>query len=95
MDPNADPLRRRALPAVTGLTRAGRVAVDSLADATPSAVASTARVGAFWASIALPFLHVPLLLVAGFSESTTPTLVTLWTLHTFSLAVGAPHDPTR
>ncbi|MFB6250858.1 MAG: hypothetical protein ABEI27_04075 [Halobellus sp.] len=97
MDLTAEPLRRR-LPAVTGLARASRDVAGGLADASHrglAAAASTARAGAFWASIVLPFLHVPLLFVVGLSGSTTPALVTLWALHATALALGASHDPGR
>ena len=88
----ATTLRRRVHRAV-----AGSAGVDPppAARTAAAALARAVRRLAFWLGVSLPCLHVPLLLVAGFSESTTPTLVTLWTLHALSLAVGAPHDPTR
>jgi hypothetical protein len=91
--PDADAPRRQRL------ARTAR-AVVPLADATGPADApglSTAlalvRATAFWASICLPAVHLPLLLVEGLTPTTIPVLVTLWTLHALVLAVGASHDP--
>lgn len=98
MDPPTDAPRRRARPAVATLGRAGRAVTGTLADAALRAVAplaGTARAGAFWAAVLLPFVHVPLLLVAGLTATTTPPLVALWTLHAVVLAAGAGYEPDR
>ena len=97
MEPLVDPLRRHAA-AVATLARTGRTLGGDLADASPvplDSVARTLRTVAFWTAVVLPFVHLPLLLAAGFTVSTTPLLVTLWTLHAVVLAVGADHDPRR
>lgn len=48
---------------------------------------------AFWAAIALPFLHVPLLLVTGLSSPGTATaFVALLVLNVVSLLVGHPYS---
>jgi len=44
---------------------------------------------AFWAAVALPFLHVPLLLLTGLSSSSTTTAyVVLVALNVVALLVG-------
>jgi hypothetical protein len=46
----------------------------------------------FWAAVALPFLHVPLLLLTGLSSSSTATAyVVLLALNVLALLVGHPH----
>jgi hypothetical protein len=95
MEPVVDPLLRH-VAAVVSLARTGRAVGGDLADASPvplDRVASTARAVAFWAAVALPFLHLPLLLIAGFSAGTTTLLVTLWSLHAIVLVGGAGHTP--
>jgi hypothetical protein len=48
---------------------------------------------AFWAAIALPFLHVPLLLLTGLSSSSTATAyVVLLAVNVVALLVGHPHS---
>jgi hypothetical protein len=97
MEPLVNPLRRHAA-AVVSLARTGRALGGDLADASPvplEIVARTLRTAAFWTAVVLPFVHLPLLLVAGFTVSTTPLLVALWTFHAVVLAVGAGHDPGR
>jgi len=47
---------------------------------------------AFWTAVALPFLHVPLLLVTGLSSSSTATAyAVLIALNVLALLVGHPH----
>jgi len=47
---------------------------------------------AFWSAVALPFLHVPLLLATGLSsESTSTAFLVLLGLNVFALLVGHPH----
>jgi len=47
---------------------------------------------AFWAAIALPFLHLPLLLATGLSsEPYTGAFVALLALNVVALFVGHPH----
>jgi hypothetical protein len=48
---------------------------------------------AFWAAIALPFLHVPLVVTTGLSStSTTTAFVALVTLNVLALLVGHSHS---
>lgn len=48
---------------------------------------------AFWAAIALPFLHVPLLLATGLSSQSTATaFVALLVLNVLALLVGHPYS---
>jgi hypothetical protein len=82
-DPDDGPARLAA--AASGLA-------DALGAATRYVTALTRTVG-FWLGVVLPFLHVPLLLFLGLTESTTPTLVGLWGLNAVAVAVGAGHDP--
>lgn len=90
MDLFARTPRRDALRTVAARAAApsARLARTALAD-----TVRTARAAAFWVGVCLPCLHVPLLLAAGFTETTAPLLVALWTLQACSLAVGAGHDP--
>lgn len=47
---------------------------------------------AFWTAVALPFLHLPLLLLTGLSSrSTTVAFVGLLALNVVALLVGHPH----
>ncbi|PSQ05775.1 hypothetical protein BRC92_01670 [Halobacteriales archaeon QS_4_69_31] len=47
---------------------------------------------AFWTAIALPFLHLPLLLLTGLSSSGTATaFVVLLAANIVALLVGHPH----
>ena len=51
---------------------------------------------AFWAAVALPFLHLPLLLATGLSSpSTTTAFLTLLALNVVALLVGHPYDRDR
>jgi|GEM_PF-3522712 len=71
-------------------------AASGLADALGAAaqyLAALTRTAGFWLGVVLPFLHVPLLLALGLTESTTPALVGLWGLNAVAVAVGAGHDP--
>lgn len=48
---------------------------------------------AFWSAVALPFLHVPLLLLTGLSTPNTMTaFVVLLALNVVTLLVGHPHS---
>lgn len=95
MDPLVRALRRNAT-AVTDVHSGVHATASRLADAarvrTRDAV-TAARAVAFWLGILLPFLHVPLLLARGLTETTTTPLIALWTLHVFVLVVGSRHDP--
>jgi len=47
---------------------------------------------AFWSAVALPFLHLPLLLVTGLSSQATSTaFLVLLTLNVVALLIGHPH----
>lgn len=57
-----------------------------------SSVVSPVTGAAFWSAIALPFLHVPLLLVTGLSaQNTTTAFLALLGLNVLALLVGHPH----
>jgi hypothetical protein len=63
-----------------GVSRVGRSIVAPITGA------------AFWAAIALPFLHLPLLLTTGLSaEPYTDAFVALLALNVVALLVGHPH----
>jgi hypothetical protein len=51
------------------------------------------RWGGFWSAICLPLVHVPLLLAAGFSPSTTPVLLALWLANLAAFVLGQQHSP--
>ncbi len=63
----------------------------ALATAARSLTALT-RTVAFWLGIVLPFLHVPLLFLIGFTDSTAPALVSLWGLNVVATVVGGRHE---
>jgi hypothetical protein len=84
------PLRHRSAPADSE-DRPGPFA-DAFGIAARS-LSALVRTVAFWLGIVLPFLHVPLLFLVGFTDATTPALVGLWGLNVVALAVGAGHDP--
>jgi hypothetical protein len=48
---------------------------------------------AFWAGVALPCVHLPILAVYGVTADTAPVLVAFWTLHAAALLVGRRHSP--
>lgn len=48
------------------------------------------RIG-FWSAVALPAIHVPALVLVGFSDATTPLLVALWIANAVALLVGHRH----
>jgi hypothetical protein len=48
---------------------------------------------AFWAGVALPCIHLPILAVYGVTVDTAPVLVAFWTLHAAALLVGRRHSP--
>lgn len=57
-----------------------------------SSVVSPVTAVAFWTAIALPFLHLPLLLLTGLSApNTTSAFVALLGLNVLALLVGHPH----
>jgi len=63
----------------------------SLPDVDRSVVAPITGI-AFWAAVALPFLHLPLLLATGLSsEPYTNAFVALLVLNVLSLLVGHSH----
>lgn len=53
------------------------------------------RWSGFWCAIALPALHVPLLVVEGFTASTTPVILLLWLANVVALLLGRHHRPRR
>ncbi|WP_415378759.1 hypothetical protein [Halosimplex sp. TS25] len=58
-----------------------------LARALADAVGVAERL-AFWAGVALPCVHLPLLALHGFSPETMPLLVALWAVHGAALLAG-------
>lgn len=58
-------------------------------------VASAAERLAFWASVALPCVHLPVLALYGLGPDTTPLLVALWSLHAATLLAGRRHRTGR
>lgn len=48
---------------------------------------------AFWAGVALPCVHLPVLAFEGLTRKTMPILVALWTLHAIALVVGSRYRP--
>jgi len=47
---------------------------------------------AFWSAVALPFLHLPLLLATGLSsEATSTAFLVLLALNVVALLIGHPH----
>lgn len=95
MDPLVRAIRRNAT-AVADVHSGVHATACRLADAarvTASDAASAACAVAFWLGIVLPFLHVPLLLVGGLTETTKRPLIALWALHALVLVVGSRHDP--
>jgi hypothetical protein len=62
------------------------------------AAARSARGGAFWCAVALPFVHTPLLLTGLESVGTLGAYLALLTLNAVALIVGHAHaagDPVR
>jgi len=49
------------------------------------------RVLGFWTAVALPFLHIPLLLTGLDGASDTFAFLTLFVLNVLALLVGHPH----
>jgi peptidoglycan/LPS O-acetylase OafA/YrhL len=64
--------------------RLGRLVADA---------AAVAERLAFWAGVALPCLHLPVLAVYGVTPDTTPVLLALWALHAAALLAGRRHSP--
>lgn len=61
-----------------------------------SAAAGAVDVGeyvAFWAGVALPCLHLPLLAYWGVTPETAAPLVALWTAHAVALLAGRRYRP--
>jgi hypothetical protein len=55
-------------------------------------VVTPVTAAAFWSAIALPFLHLPLLLLTGLSsDSTTTAFLALLGLNVVALLVGHPY----
>lgn len=48
---------------------------------------------AFWAGVALPCVHVPVLAFGGLTRETTPVLVALWVVHAAALLGGRRYQP--
>ena len=76
-------------PAESGDDHAGRSPHDypSLSD-----LASSVRMVSFWAAVALPFLHVPLLAAGLSTPSETLTFLGLLGLNLVALLVGHSHN---
>jgi hypothetical protein len=51
------------------------------------------RWSGFWGAIALPLVHVPLLVVEGATASSAPLLALLWVLNVLALVLGRHHAP--
>ncbi|WP_436932608.1 hypothetical protein [Halosimplex halobium] len=74
-----------APPATLALRRRlGRLFADA---------ATAAERLAFWAGVALPCVHLPLLAVFGLTAETTPVLLALWSAHAAALLAGRRHRP--
>lgn len=71
----------------------GRSALADAFGALARGLVHLARTVGFWLGVVLPFLHVPLLFVVGFTETTTPALVGLWALNAVAIVVGTNHEP--
>ena len=55
-------------------------------------VVTPVTAAAFWSAVALPFLHLPLLLLTGLSsQSTTTAFLALIALNVVALLVGHPY----
>ncbi|MEF8851443.1 MAG: hypothetical protein V5A44_06985 [Haloarculaceae archaeon] len=55
-------------------------------------VVAPVTAAAFWSAVALPFLHLPLLLLTGLSsQSTTTAFLALVALNVVTLLVGHPY----
>jgi hypothetical protein len=65
----------------------------TLHDALDSVVA-LAECLAFWCTIVLPFMHVPLVVAYGLTQTTVPVLATLWTCNAVALLLGSRHSPS-
>jgi len=64
------------------------IAVPDVSESVVAPITATA----FWAAVALPFLHLPLLLATGLSaEPYTDAFLTLLVLNVVALLVGHPH----
>lgn len=50
-----------------------------------------ARILGFWAAVALPFLHIPLLLMGLETSTDTLAFLGLFALNVVALVVGHPH----
>jgi hypothetical protein len=51
------------------------------------------RWGGFWSAVALPLVHVPLLVVEGLSPGSTSIVLSLWLANVVALVVGRRHAP--
>jgi hypothetical protein len=51
------------------------------------------RWSGFWGAIALPLVHVPLLVVEGATASSAPLLALLWAVNLVALVLGRHHAP--
>ncbi|WP_135365370.1 hypothetical protein [Halosimplex halophilum] len=74
-----------APPATLALRRRlGRLFADA---------AAVAERLAFWAGVALPCVHLPVLAVFGVTAETTPVLLALWSVHAAALLAGRRYRP--
>ena len=53
------------------------------------------RWSGFWSAIALPLVHVPLLVVEGVTASSAPLLALLWIVNLVALVLGRHHAPNE
>ena len=66
-------------------------ALQSVGDAEYRRVVDPLKGLAFWAAVALPFLHLPLLAAGLDTQGRTTAFVTLLTLNVVALLVGHPY----
>jgi hypothetical protein len=54
---------------------------------------SLLRWTAFWSAVVLPLVHVPFVVVAGFTAESTPLIAALWLANAVALVLGRRHSP--
>jgi hypothetical protein len=69
-----------------------RIASPLVTQSVDRSIAALRWVG-FWSAVALPFLHVPLLAVEGFTGASAPVILALWLANAAALVVGRDHAP--
>ncbi|WP_121822544.1 hypothetical protein [Halostella salina] len=83
------PFHSEQAPAETGDERAGRT-IQSRLDI--NRLTAPVRMVSFWSAVALPFLHVPLLLQGLEGPSETTTFLALLGLNLVALLVGHSYN---